>query len=153
MGPHLGFWFNNQRMSLKIVQAVKTQNMTYWDKNMHLLPSGQLLLKIHQFDIKFNIKKRQNQTDIKNLTWNRSDVNWMSNILAYVYIKPISVWDNNLFSPNYHWKYIIDLFQCFPATFLEPPNIAHFASLLCLTHPFQVVKSLLMSWWLESVFD
>ncbi len=30
------------------------------------------------------------------------------------------------------------------------PNTAHFACLLCLTHPFQVLKLLLMSWWVES---
>ncbi len=36
----------------------------------------------------------------------------------------------------------------------RPPNTAHFASLLCLTHPIQVLESLLMSWWSESgVFD
>ncbi len=34
------------------------------------------------------------------------------------------------------------------------PNTAHFASLLCLTHPFQVLESLQMSWWSKSgVFD
>ncbi len=30
------------------------------------------------------------------------------------------------------------------------PNTAHFACLLCLTHPFQVLELLLMSWWVES---
>ncbi len=30
------------------------------------------------------------------------------------------------------------------------PNAAHFACLLCLTHPVQVLELLLMSWWTES---
>ncbi len=30
------------------------------------------------------------------------------------------------------------------------PNTAHFACLLCLTHPFQLLELLLMSWWVES---
>ncbi len=111
------------------------------------------LSQLHQLRYLIYIRLRNNR---HGQTWSDSHV--IKNRFKSLQKSPDGLSDDRLYWQNQSFRDELQQFinQWFPTTFLEAPgpNTAHFASLLCLTHPIQVLESLLMSWWSESgVFD